>query len=179
MYRLLRARVARASHLVARLLLLASCRRLGCSPSRLVRSARFNQFYGHCIALGGICQSWAALVRLNLRPCHASVKWNCTRFVLAAIHLLYYTLNQSDGGEAITAEEWAVLSKRELLSTAEIDQIRAAGSAVIIPLMWALSEVEHALQHECNGLKEAVAGGGYYSEVRMVDTLGEFRHLAF
>ena len=106
MYRLLRARVARASHLVARLLLLASCRRLGCSPSRLVRSARFNQFYGHCIALGGICQSWAALVRLNLRPCHASVKWNCTRFVLAAIHLLYYTLNQSDGGEAITAEEW-------------------------------------------------------------------------
>ena len=67
--------------------------------SLYVCSARFNQFYGHCIALGGICQAWAALVRLNLRPCSPGVKWNCTRFVLATIHLLYYTLNESEGGE--------------------------------------------------------------------------------
>ena len=67
-----------------------------------------------------------------------------------------------------------MLAKRELLSDSEIDQIRTAGSAVIIPLMWALSEVEHALKHECNGL----GAGSYYSEVRSVDTLREFRQLA-
>jgi hypothetical protein len=136
--------------------------------------ARLQQFYGHCVGLAGATMDWVGLVRNHL-PEDPNVQWNCTRLVLAALHIQYYTLNESDGGEAIDASEWKRIIKRHLLKQSEIDTISAyAGYKPFLPLVWALAEVEDAL------LPEHASEQTRMSErFRVSDLLTNFRQLAF
>lgn len=59
---------------------------------------RMQMFFGHCIGLSGTTMNWVELVHNGLRG-DPALHWNCVRHILAALHILYYTLNESYGSE--------------------------------------------------------------------------------
>ena len=107
-------------------------------------------FYAHCFGCGGCCFNWAALVRNNL-PADPTLRWNATRLLLASLHMLYYTLNESeeDDGASISDKEWAMILSRGLLSRSEIATLTSyPGDKSFLPLIWAIDEVETSLAPE-------------------------------
>jgi hypothetical protein len=65
--------------------------------------ARMNMYYEHCMGIGACILEWAALLKNHLSDDKA-VKWNAMRFLLAAMHLHYYSLNSSSTGPPINDE---------------------------------------------------------------------------
>lgn len=132
---------------------------------------RMMGFWGHCVGLGGSTMNWVALVA-NHFPDDPNQQWNAVRLVLAAMHIQYYTLNESSGGAAIEDDEWAVIIGRNLLTEDEIDKIKKYGGyKPFLPLVWALSEVEYALVGESPQTEQ----DRFYKS----DLLSNFRELAF
>ena len=88
--------------------------------------SRYQAFYGHCVGLGGNCMNWVSLVR-NYLP-GKTVRWNCSRMVIATLHVLYFSLNEPAPGEPdIGDEEWEIMRGRHLLTMAEIDILKTYG----------------------------------------------------
>ena len=108
---------------------------------------RYQTFYGHCVGLGGDCMNWVCLVR-NHCPQDKAVRWNCTRFVLSCVHVLYFSLNEPAPGEPdIGEEEWDIMRERHLFTMAEIATLKEyKGYKPFLPLVWALEEVEKAMK---------------------------------
>jgi len=123
---------------------------------------------------------WVCLVR-NHFPADPNVQWNATRLLLASMHIQYYTLNESEGGAAITAEEWETIKKRNLLKENEIDALKMyTGYRPFLPLVWALGEVEDALLPKQSGdASEADVERANSERFRVSDLLSNFRELAF
>lgn len=136
--------------------------------------SRMNMFYGHCVGLGGTTMNWVSLVKLHITDKHQ--QWNATRLILASMHIQYYTLNESEGGAAISEEEWNNILKRNLLTPSEMDTLTAyKGYKPFLPLVWALNEVEDALLSKVSGEgKDATA-----QRFTVADLLSNFRELAF
>jgi hypothetical protein len=59
---------------------------------------RFLGFYNYCCGLGGITMDWATLVRNHL-PHDQTLQWNAMRLPLAAVHIMFFTLNESRGSD--------------------------------------------------------------------------------
>jgi predicted membrane chloride channel (bestrophin family) len=129
--------------------------------------ARLQMFWGHCVGLSGTTMNWVALVQTSLGQCDAGTKWNCTRYVVAALHVLYYTLNFSSGGSGVSSEEWSIIQTRGLLSEQERDiVVNFKGLKPFLLLVWALGEVESALGRDAK-------------DARTAQLLGDFRKQAF
>ena len=132
--------------------------------------SRYQMFYSHCVGLGGIIQEWSALVTLHF-PKDNVGRWNGTRYMLASMHVLFYSLNQSHGGVSISEEEWATIKERCLLNEPEIEAITAyPGLKALLPIIWALGEVEEVM-----GPKEDPSAHA----LRSIDLLQAFRTLGF
>lgn len=108
--------------------------------------SRLNMFYGHCVGLSGSTMDWVGLVH-NYVPPNRDVQWNCIRCILASMHIIYYSLNESsDGAPAISDEEWGLLRSRNLLNLKEIEMLKAyKGNKPFLPLNWAMMEFENAI----------------------------------
>ena len=134
--------------------------------------SRYMMFYGHCVGLIGLCQEWSALAKVYL-PDDATARWNAARFIPASMHILFYSLNQSEGGDAITEQEWGRIRFRHLLTPHECSLITAyKGFKPFLPVMWALQEVEVIFA-------STLATGSVPRAARSVDALSAFRGLAF
>jgi len=142
--------------------------------------SRLNMFFGHCVGIGGNVMNWVCLVR-NHFPADPNVQWNATRLLLASMHIQYYTLNESEGGAAITAEEWDTIKKRNLLKQSEIAALKNfTGYKPFLPLVWALGEVEDALLPKPDGdASEVEVERANMERFRVSDLLSNFRELAF
>jgi len=131
--------------------------------------ARFRFFYSHCVGLGGVTMNWTTLVRNHL-PRDRQLQWNATRLILLSMHLLYYTLKESDSGASISGKEEATLFQRELLTPVELKMIKAyKGYKPYLPLIWAQREVGAAIQGS-TGLPDWSVDG---------QLMHHFRELAF
>ena len=75
---------------------------------------RFRMFYSHCVGLGGTTMNWVSLVRNHLPP-DPHLQWHTTRLILASMHILYYTLNESKSGMQIDSGEWNAIHERQVL----------------------------------------------------------------
>lgn len=99
--------------------------------------ARYFELYGHCVGIGGAIMCWVALCKLNLKR-DDTLNWNCTRFMLAAQHVVYYGLSQ--GG--LSTEEWGVIRKRYLLTENEVLLVRGYGGfKPLLLITWATQRV--------------------------------------
>ena len=97
---------------------------------------RFTVLHGHTVGIAGSTMVWAGLVRLHVRDDYA-VRWNATRFILAASHLLYYRL---DGG--MDDDDWKTILGRRLLTNREHQMVlEYNGYAPFLLMAWALQEV--------------------------------------
>ena len=117
--------------------------------------ARFQFFWSQVIGLGNVCMEWTTLVAVYL-PDDPTVRWNCTRFLLASMHILFFMVNShKDEGEGrvidddhhesslISEAEWRMLLQRYLLTPEECSIINEyKGLASGLPITWALAEVE-------------------------------------
>lgn len=119
--------------------------------------------------------NWAALVK-NTFPPDKDQQWNATRLVLASMHIQYYTLNESDAGDAISPAEWDVIVNRNLLNRDEIEVLKTySGFKPFLPLIWAMAEVESALLQDLSTGKAADMSARF----SVSDLLSNFRELAF
>jgi len=128
--------------------------------------ARLQMFFGHCVGLSGTGMNWMALLQTALPDgTDRATKWNCARFVLAAHHLLFYTLNST---QKVSDDEWKLVHDRALLSKTEKEQLTACKAyRPLILLVWALREVDLAL------------GGKAANDPRTAAISAEFRQQAF
>ena len=132
---------------------------------------RLNTLYGHCVGLGGTLMNWVGLVKVSF-PDDKDAQWNATRLILAALHIQYYTLNESSGGAAISEEEWSIIRQRSLLKQNEVALLTSyEGYKPFLPLVWALREVEHALR--------PADDANVRRHLHASDLLSNFRELAF
>jgi predicted membrane chloride channel (bestrophin family) len=63
--------------------------------------ARFFQLYNNCVGIGGGIMCWAAMIKVSVTK-DPTVLWNCTRYLLACQHLVYYSLHSG----ALRDEDW-------------------------------------------------------------------------
>ena len=144
---------------------------------------RFFTLYGHCVGLGATTQEWVALVKYYSRPLAAErlplsavrrVQWNCTRFVLAAMHCLYYALQ----GESISNAEWRMLLARDLLSADEAARLRSYGGfKPFLCLCWGIDEAHELIQHASR--VDASRHHDLGHSIRDELVLAQFREAAF
>jgi len=107
---------------------------------------RFYTLYGHCIGLGGSTMEWTALIKLHLPP-NPNGRWNAVRYMLAAMHVLYFGLRDIGPTQGIDEEEWATIKNRHLLIDSEIDTLKAyKGFKPFLPVHWAMLEAEAQLK---------------------------------
>jgi predicted membrane chloride channel (bestrophin family) len=104
---------------------------------------RFYQLYGHTVGIGGTTMEWVCLVRSCstglAEPERSTARWNATRFVLAAAHVLYYALH----GESISEDEWRMIVLRQLLSESEVCLLKAyKGFRPFLAVCWALESAQ-------------------------------------
>ena len=107
---------------------------------------RFFQLYGHTVGIGGTTMEWVYMVKSQsarlVEPGRSTARWNATRYVLAATHVLYYSLH----GEGLSDDEWEVIGSRGLLSQTEMEETKAyKGMKPFLVLSWALAEAEGIL----------------------------------
>ena len=138
---------------------------------------RMQLLWGHCVGMGGSCMNWVCLVRNNLPP-DKRLQWNCTRLVLATMHIQYYSLNEAKGGgESISADEWDLMVERHLLDREEVEVVRSyLGYKPFLPLVWAIEEVEAAILGPEMVHVEDIR---LQQRCRAPDLLEEFRRIAF
>jgi len=130
---------------------------------------RLQMFYTQCVGLSGSSMNWIALVKVKISD-DENVKWNCVRMVLAANHMLYYSLNADHGGPPLNDEEWEVILTRRLLSPHEKEVISSyGGQKYFMLLVWAMQEVEAAIARDATDATDA----------RTADLLNSFREEAF
>jgi hypothetical protein len=148
---------------------------------------RFFTLYGHCVGLGASTMEWVHLVKHYSRrltshedgpPAVRRIQWNCTRLVLAAMHVLYYSLHGSSAGEAIAESEWRMMLARDLLSADEVATLRAyKGFKPFLALSWAVEEAAGLLEEaaRCDRSRHHDLGQGTRDEI----VLAQFREAAF
>jgi len=137
---------------------------------------RMMGFWGHCVGLAGSTMNWTALVS-NHFPDDPNQQWNAVRLFLAAMHIQYYTLNESDGGAGISEQEWNNIIGRNLLTSDEKVLITEyKGFKPFLPLVWALDEVETAFSAEDD---DKTATERAQERFFHSDLLQNFRELAF
>jgi len=106
--------------------------------------ARFYALYGHCVGLGGGLMEWTSLIKQHM-PDDPDVHWNCTRFMLAAMNVEYYSLC----GPGIDEDEWKLIKERNLLTPDECEKVKAyTGFKPFLPVYWALKECRKQLWDE-------------------------------
>lgn len=135
---------------------------------------RFYQLYNHCVGIMGATQEWTALVKSHSRsiaePERASARWNATRFILAATHLLYYTLY----GDKLTDDEYEMIVARDLLTDDECATLKEyKGFKPWVAMCWSLDDVEQLVQRDSHDAGRPPDG------VREMLALQEFRDVAF
>jgi predicted membrane chloride channel (bestrophin family) len=113
--------------------------------------ARFYEYFGHCVGIGARTMEWAALVKdysTSLPDAERTVAmWNCMRLMLAANHLIYYTLH----GEGISDDEWELIIMRDLLTDDEVEKLRRyKGLKPFIAICWGVDHAKSMLRHEAN-----------------------------
>ena len=110
---------------------------------------RFKTLYGHTVGLAAATQEWSLLVRTYSRAEGPDIdraavfdmRWNASRYMLVALHLLYYTLYGSDTGPALSEIEWRMMRARQLVTHDEIAKVDAyVGFKPLLPLFWAMRE---------------------------------------
>jgi len=139
---------------------------------------RMQKFFGHCVGLGGTCMNWVALVKITF-PADKDQQWNATRLILASMHIQYYTLNESEGGAAISEQEWHYITERNLLTKDEIALLKDyKGYKPFLPLIWAMAEVEAALLTDPE-TGTTVDAKDLNARFSVSDLLSNFRELAF
>ena len=100
---------------------------------------RFYALYGHCVGIGGTTMEWVGLVRLTLNSDSPVARWNAARLMLAATHILYYSLH----GEDFDEDEWQVIVDRCLLTQKEVRILKTYGGfKPFLAITWALEEVQ-------------------------------------
>ncbi|KAL1506980.1 hypothetical protein AB1Y20_007844 [Prymnesium parvum] len=110
--------------------------------------SRFYALYGHCIGLGGATMEWTALVKLHLIQ-EPAARWNAVRFILAAMHIMYFGLREVGAVAGIDDEEWATIRNRQLLTDGEISTLKNyKGYLPFLPVQWAMLEAEKQLLME-------------------------------
>ena len=135
--------------------------------------SRMNFFWAQCIGLRGTCMNWAACVRNNF-PRQPDKQWNCSRLLLASMHIIYYQINDDEGGEFLGDDEWDRMVKRHLLHPEEVVLLQEyQGYKPFLPLVWALGEAESALVGDS---KVNLTTSERY---RVHDILKDFRDLTF
>lgn len=108
--------------------------------------SRFYTLYGHCIGLGGATMEWTALVKLHLIP-EPGARWNAVRYILAAMHVMYFGLRDVGPTAGVDEEEWETIRTRQLLTPGEVDTIKAyKGFKPFLPVHWAMMEAEKQLR---------------------------------
>jgi predicted membrane chloride channel (bestrophin family) len=106
--------------------------------------ARFFALYGHCVGISGGIMCWVAMIKVTLSK-DATIRWNCTRYLLACQHMVYYSLHAG----AVTDEEWAVIVGREMLTIREIEVIKSyEGFKPLLLITWALDEVKFQIDSD-------------------------------
>ena len=114
---------------------------------------RFNQLHAHVVGLGGATQEWALLVRAYSRQegpgvdrvSVGAMRWNASRYCLAAMHMLFYTLNSAEesGPARISQDEWVMMRARQIITAEEKVQLDAyPGFKPLLALMWSLREAQ-------------------------------------
>ena len=110
---------------------------------------RLRLLHSHCVGLGGLTQNWATLVRNEIDhiPHRHAFQWQLCRLLLASMHLLFFMIDDSEGGRGLANNERRILEKRELLKSFELEAIeRFKGFRPNLPVVWALRELHHALE---------------------------------
>ena len=103
--------------------------------------------------LGGATQEWAFLVRAYSRQegpgvdlaTVGAMRWNASRYVMAAMHVLFYTLHSAEecGPAGITKDEWLMMRARQIITEDEVAKLDAyPGFKPLLALMWALREAQ-------------------------------------
>jgi len=111
--------------------------------------ARFMSLYERTVALGGTMMEWAMLVKMYLPEDETgNRRWNAVRYMLASMHLLYYTLHETGGvGPAIEDAEWDAILNRHLLGIHEVQVLENYhGMKPFLSATWALQEVQDQLE---------------------------------
>ena len=102
---------------------------------------RFFTMFMHTVGIGGTSMVWVGLVKLHITD-DRNVQWNTTRYILAAIHVLYYELD-----DGMDEDDWETIRGRKLLTQQEVQVCDAyAGFAPWLLISWALREVQLELQ---------------------------------
>jgi len=105
---------------------------------------RFFQLYGHTVGLGGGIMEWTSIVKSNCID-DKSAQWNAVRFMLAAMHVLYYQLHTEEAG--IPEARWQLIQERHLLAAEEVKTLKAfAGPKWFLTIYWALEEAKGQLK---------------------------------
>ena len=103
---------------------------------------RFYTLYGHTVGLGKGIMEWTALVKahsLSTTAEHKWARWNCVRFMLAGMNILYYSLFGGD----MDKKEWAIIVDRHLLTAEEVAMMQGyKGMKPFLAVLWALDEAK-------------------------------------
>ena len=155
---------------------------------------RFTVLFGHTVGLGGTTMEWTLLVK-NYTPTLAKTlppgrtreeelsalkakQWNAMRFVLTAMHLLYYTLYGSEDGVGLSTDEWDMMIARNLITETEAEKLaKYAGFKPLVALVWAIDEAKHLVGEwsQAETARHRDLGQGMRDEV----ILQQFREVAF
>jgi predicted membrane chloride channel (bestrophin family) len=112
---------------------------------------RFYQLYSHCVGIGGATMEWVALVKTSTKhiaePERVAAQWHAVRLILAAQHLLYYSLY----GDGVQDAEWRMIAKRGLLTAREVQTLKQyGGMKPFLAVCWALDYVTAVITRDAN-----------------------------
>jgi predicted membrane chloride channel (bestrophin family) len=128
--------------------------------------SRFFTLYGHTVGLAGGLMEWTAIVKSNC-PDNKMAQWNAVRYMLASMHILYYSLNEKE--QKLTDAFWDVISARQLLSKDEIKSLKDyKGFRPFLAIYWALEEAKAQMQSNKKGedMTESIRVGLQLSQLR-------------
>jgi hypothetical protein len=147
---------------------------------------RLQMFYAQCVGIGGSSMNWVALVKTKLLD-EPNTRWNAVRYMLAANHVLYYSLNADSNPQPprksasdypqlprksdLSDEEWNIITSRGLLSQREKEIVDAhdGGPKFFLLILWAMQEVEEAVARRATRTP--------YVYGRPTDSLAHLAHL--
>eukprot|EP00322_Chrysochromulina_rotalis_P010403 CAMPEP_0115868434 /NCGR_PEP_ID=MMETSP0287-20121206/21294_1 /TAXON_ID=412157 /ORGANISM="Chrysochromulina rotalis, Strain UIO044" /LENGTH=441 /DNA_ID=CAMNT_0003323095 /DNA_START=55 /DNA_END=1380 /DNA_ORIENTATION=+ len=134
---------------------------------------RFYALYGHCVGVGATIMEWLALVKFSL-PSDKLSQWNATRCILAAQHILYYSLH----GEDFDDDEWQVIVDRNMLTGHEVDVLKKySGFKPYLALTWALTEAQSQVENKMRTDESMNRDLGQGMREELLN--GQFREVAF
>ena len=82
----------------------------------------------------------------NQFPGDTTLQWNAARYMLGALHIQYYSLD--DGGKPIDNHEWETMLDRGFFTDKEAAELKQyTGFKPWLSLLWALQACTHAHAH--------------------------------